>query len=100
MLQNKRKFEILSIQEDGGKTDCVSARQHVISFQPQLHYKIYISVNVDREVRIIKEHGVAHSELMILEKVDIDSLIEYLQDVKTFLSEDDLVRELTGKKYA
>ena len=91
------KFEILSVAEDNHKANCLSAKQ--MSYKGGITQSLYISINTDRELTINLNPDTDYRTVSrVFKGVDVDSLIEYLQDVKTFLSEEDMIATLMGRK--
>jgi len=55
-----------------------------------------ISVGATRKFTVSKVvNGIA--ETLEFQDIDLDGLIQYLQDAKVFLSEEDMVKKLMGK---
>ena len=87
-------FRILSVNENDGQSDVITARLTKYGFHNRT---IDISFDADSKmtVSINGDAGYGRAEFMY---VDIDSLIEYLQEAKQFISEEQLVRKLCGVK--
>jgi hypothetical protein len=104
------KFEILTVAEDDYESDRFTAAQknyhHAgFSWNPgrrstpiQECKELRFSLDVKRSLMIRKLKNGKMENMITFEKVDIDGLIEYLQEVKQFLSEEELVAKLLGKK--
>ena len=88
------KFEILSVAEDNHKANCLIARQ--TSYHNGVTQSLYLSINADRELTITVDPLTNRST--VFKYLDVDGLIEYLQVVKTFLSEEEMVNKLMGRK--
>jgi hypothetical protein len=85
------KLEVLSVSEDNYKSNCISARQ--VIFNGKTYEKFYISINDDKQIHISAVGGEVKFTC-----IDIDGIIEYLQEVKQFLSEIAVMNELIGRK--
>jgi len=91
------KFEILSVAEDNNKSNCLSAEQ--TCYKNGIIQSLYLSVNTDRDLVIRAKSNTNYVGVSTTFRgIDVDSLIEYLQDVKIFLSEEDMVKKLMGKR--
>lgn len=93
-------FKLLSIAEDRGQSDRMSAVQESWTTSIGAR-KLYISVDTKRTLRIELLNGIDYrieGKFVEFKGLDVDGLIEYLQEVKTFLSEEDMVKELMGKR--
>lgn len=87
------KLELLSIAEDSHKCNCMSARQSV--YYKGVSQTLYLSINTERELTItINPLAPLTRDTTRFKGIDIDGLIEYLQDVRTFLSEEDMIKKL------
>jgi len=100
------KFEILSVAEDGYESNRITAAQR--SIKPvsttktrwnQTYYaiqEIRFSLDVKRTLTVREYEDKRLKAIITFDKIDIDSLIEYLQQVKTFISEEEMVAKLMG----
>ena len=90
------KFEILSIKEDGEQSDRLSCK-HVEVFPNKQVLKI--SVTAKKNLVIHAKAANNHTATVInVFGIDIDSLIEFLQEARTFVSEEEMVLKLMGRK--
>jgi len=101
------KFEILSVAQDGYRSDRITAvLRHVKSVADRNHWngrqlsvvELRISVDVKSTITIHEYDGDMLKNMISFERCDIDSLIQCLQDVKTFISEEEMVAKLMGKR--
>lgn len=86
------KFELLSINEDDGASDRVTAKQVGEG-------SIKISITDRKRARIEHIDGrTYHKSIIEFKDLDIDGLIDFLQEAKVFISEEEMVRTLMGSK--
>jgi hypothetical protein len=94
------KLKLLSVAEDGGRSDRISAEQDMW-VPSDGGRKFYISIDTARTLRLKLTNSLGRilggSCYIEVKDADIDGLITYLQEVKTFLSEEDMIKELMGK---
>jgi hypothetical protein len=94
-------FNLLSVVEDDGHSDRLTAVQTNFAKHRSLGYRhqlIKISVTSNSDL-ILSSHidGCAVHEIEFL-GIDVDSLIDYLQDVKVFLAEEKMIKKLKAGK--
>lgn len=91
------EFKVLSVAEDNYKSNCISAKWY--SYDNRYgHQQLRISVNKDRKLVLEDDRN---GNALCFDRFTvqtIDSLIQYLQDAKTFLSEEDMIAKLMGKR--
>lgn len=85
----------MSVNEDDRHSDRITAA--FLSYggfnRPS---NMLISVGATRKFTVSKVvNGIA--ETLEFQDIDLDGLIQYLQDAKVFLSEEDMVKKLMGK---
>jgi hypothetical protein len=92
------KLELLSIEENGGRSDCMAAQQSASPW-PSQPMKLHINIAVDSSATftLISEKGLAVRAIDI-QALDIDGMIDYLKDVRDFISEEKMVSKLMGRK--
>lgn len=93
------KFNLLSVAEDNYVSDRYTAKQdsffrgytsRVVSLE--------LSVTVDKTLTINFFESERLKDKIVFPNLDIDGMIEYLQEVKTFISEEDMIKKLRGKQ--
>ncbi len=89
-------LKILTVSEDEGKSDCLSAIARFPTYGENSG-RFYISIDTERKLTIMVRRGkFSRDDTIIVEKIDVDSFLEYLQDVKQFLSEYDVYDRIKG----
>ena len=89
------EFKVLSVAEENYESDCISAKWY--SYDNRYgHQQLRISVNKDRKLVLEDDRNALCFDQFTVHT--IDSLIQYLQDAKTFLSEEDMIAKLMGKR--
>jgi|APFre7841882630_1041343.scaffolds.fasta_scaffold78206_2 hypothetical protein len=90
------KFEILSIKEDDDQSDRISCKHEEVFPNRQV---LKISVTSKKNMTIHAKAANNHTATIInVFGIDIDSLIEFLQEARTFVSEEEMVNKLMGRK--
>lgn len=100
------KLKLLSVNELHGFSDRIGTE--FTEFVPESSYtdrdrlittRITVHANRSIVIRQIEDGpGVTLPESIVIRKCDIDTLIEFLQEAKTFVSEEEMVAKLIGKK--
>jgi hypothetical protein len=91
------ELRILTVNEDGGFSDRMTATQS--SHLPNANFSLKISIDTERKLSMLVTSNVMPArQVLDFPKLDIDGLIDYLQQVKTFISEEDMVVALRGKQ--
>jgi hypothetical protein len=90
------EFELISVAEDDYRSDQIKAKWTTYNTRTRETQTLDISVSADRKLRLSNEAATLF--FMNFDNEAIDSLIQYLQDAKTFLSEEDMVATLIGKR--
>jgi hypothetical protein len=95
------KFELFSVAEDYYKSNRLTAKQEILirdyglnAFQTS---SLQISVDTDKTLTIHDYKKGKLQNSIVFPDLDIDGMIEYLQDVKTFISEEEMIKKLAGK---
>ena len=88
------KFEILSVAENNGLSDRITARRAV--FLPN-RQTVDISVTSVGNMVINSTMGGKQVDIALFD-VDFDDLISFLQEAKTYVSEEKMMRKLLGGK--
>jgi len=104
-------FEILTVAQNGYRSDVITAVQrHIKSIPGRTHWngvsinrqftvtELRISVDVKSTVTIQEYDNDMLKNQIVFEKCDISSLIQCLQDVQTFISEEKMVEKLMGRR--
>jgi len=90
-------YKLLSVNEDGGNSDRLTA-----SFFSYGGFNkssdMIISVTATRKLTIEQRKPNGLSGSLEFQDLDIDGLIQYLQEVKTFLHEEDMIKVLMGQR--
>lgn len=91
-------MRILTVSEDDGFSDRMTAVQD--THLPGANFSLRISIDTERKlsVKITSNTYKPGGGMMDFPKLDLDGLIEYLQDVRTFISEEEMVVALRGKQ--
>lgn len=101
------KFEPLSVAEDNNKSNRVAATAMNHCDSDLFSYKIYIDDRSNLGLEVMwhagpkQQYSMWHqnpSQTVLIPNLDLDSLIQYLQEAKAFVSESNLARKLTGQK--
>ncbi len=87
------QFRQLSIREDNDHYDRVTIEQQ--EYHPN-NQKLTISVTSTKNLVITASSGGKITTINSFD-FDINGLIEFLIEAKTFISEEEMVRKLTGK---
>lgn len=96
----KMPFEILSVAENGGDSNSIAAVQKQNSWHPGISSpedKLFLKIDVKRNLTIKFTRGDTLQNTIQFAGLDIDSLILYLQDVREFISEEEMIQTLKGK---
>ncbi len=87
-------LRVLSVNEDGGRSDRMSAEQR--NWVHGESETLNISIDVDRTLTITTKEYACFAKTIQFKGIDLSGLIEYLQDVQTFISEEDMIYKLKG----
>jgi hypothetical protein len=88
-------YKLLSVNEDNGHSDRLTARFFSYGgFNKSSDMIISVSATRKFTIEQRKPNGLTGS--VEFQDIDIDGVIQYLQDVKVFLSEEDMVKKLMG----
>lgn len=90
-------YTILSVNEDNGHSDRLTAKfqSHNGRFGDWSTMKISVTDSRKLIIGKIDGNGLVNQNVEF-QDIDLDGLIQYLQDVKVFLSEEDMVKKLMG----
>lgn len=90
------ELKILTVNEDGGFSDRMTAVQD--SHLPGANFSLRISIDTESKLtlKITSNKYQPGTGTMDFPNLDIDGLIDYLQQVKTFMSEEEMVVALRG----
>jgi hypothetical protein len=94
-------FNTLSVAENNGDSSTVVAVQseHLWSVKRGPYKEIVkISTDAKRNIEISVTRGANDIQSISFTNLDIESLITYLQDVKTFISEEEMMVALRNAK--
>ena len=94
-------FKILTVAEDNGQSDRMTAVQSQHNWMPgwpAAKHEISFTVTVKRDIQIEERRDGKLINSIQYPRVDLDSLILFLQDVQTFISEEEMIEMLKGKK--
>lgn len=100
-------FEILSVAQNGYRSDVITAVQrHVKSVTDRNHWngrqltvtELHISVDVKSTVTIQEYDNDMLKNTIVFNNCNISSLIQCLQEVQTFISEEKMVEKLMGRR--
>lgn len=84
-------YKILTVAEDEYASNRLTAEFN--SDDGWTYARLRLSVDANRKLTI----GIG-DRVININKIDVDDFIEYFQEVKNFLSEEDLVKTLMGQK--
>ena len=90
-----KEFEILSVAEDNGQSDRLTGKAYLD--------KGYLYVSVDEKsnltANIIPHEGKRKpvSSKIVIEEIDLDELILFLNECKAFVEESEIMNKLKGK---
>ena len=90
------ELKILSVAEDNGNSERMSAVQHFPGRMNEPGTTIVFSIYSDRSLHI--RFNAPLPVDIIFPELDVDGLILFLQDAKQFISESDVIAKLQGKK--
>ena len=91
------KLKILSVAETHWDSDCLACQQ-TSGFGPN-QGTIRITIDLKSQIVIEKfNQGMQTVGSVVLKDFDIDGMLQYLQDVKQLISEQELVDKLIGRK--
>ena len=88
------QFQLLTVNENEGRSEVITARLHTYGFVTKT-LELSFDADSTMSLSVQTEHGRLRTDFI---NADIDSLIEYLQEAKQFISEEQLVRKLCGVK--
>jgi hypothetical protein len=90
------KFEIISVAEDDYESDRLSVKQE---FQKPNRQSLKISITAKRNMIIETWCAGPHQRRTCITaiEVDIEGLLQFVQDAKTFIDEEAMVEKLKGK---
>lgn len=90
------KFELLSVAEDNWQSDRLTARMDTHYPNRQV---VKISFTGKRNMIIESSCPNSNTPVTVITAFDIDiqSLLDFVQEAKTFISEEEMVAKLTGK---
>ena len=103
------KFEVLSVAQDGYVSDYLTAAQKHYQYASIYYTKqgkrildatvheLRISLDVKCNVLVRSFENDKLTNTIAFKRIDIDGLISYLQEVKTFISEEEMVAKLLGR---
>lgn len=101
-------LDLLSVAEDDGYSDRLTVSQsqmHTViersgnrSYMTVMNSTIKISITKDRKL-IIRESKDGSAGVQIeFPSFDVDGMAEFMQDVKTFISEEEMIKKLKAAK--
>jgi len=91
------RMKTLSVAETHWDSDCLACQQ-TSGFGPN-QGTMRITINLKSQIIIEQfNHGMQTVGTVVLKDLDIDGMLQYLQDVKQLISEQELVNKLTGRK--
>ena len=91
-------YKILTVAEDNYESDRLTAVFPSYGGRFQDPSQMTISVSAYRKVVIKRiNQGIVNGSLEF-QDLDIDGIIQYLQEVKTFLHEEDMIKVLMGQR--
>lgn len=95
-------FEILSVAENGGQSDSLAAKTSYFSWasKADLCSTISMVIRVDTKKNLTIEEFVDSTlkTTIKMKAVNLDSLIEFLEDARTFVREEEMIEALKGQK--
>lgn len=90
------KLRILSVAENNGDSDSLTAHQKYRTRNGNWEFGITIDLN--RTVVIKRKYETSTTiETLTFSNLDIDGIIEYLAEVKQLISEQEVINKLMGK---
>jgi hypothetical protein len=92
------KFELLSVAEDDYESDRLTVKQEFYSPNRQaLKISITSKRNLVIETWCPTNGGNQRTKIVAID-VDIEGLLQFVQDAKTFIDEEAMIEKLKGKK--
>jgi hypothetical protein len=90
------KLEMLSVAQDNGHSDRITAQQR--NYVRGMTNLFQISVTNNGKLTITHDYPSARGTAVVeYPEIDLDGLIQFLQDAKTFVSEEEMYQKLKGK---
>jgi hypothetical protein len=93
-------FEILSVAENDGDSNSISAVQRHYRLSQgvsEVVDELFLKIDVKRNFTIKISRGGKLQNIIQFTGVDLNSLIQYIEDVRTFISEEEMIERLKGK---
>lgn len=93
-------FKVLTVNENGGDSRSMTAVQTQHSWTPGYspgEDKLIVKIDTKKNIIIAFMRDNIAKEQIQFTGLDLDGLIEFLQDARTFISEEEMVEKLKGK---
>jgi hypothetical protein len=90
------KFELISIAEDGYESNRISC-VHEEHFPNRQQLKLSVTSKKNLVIEASNPNNNRPATIINVFDIDVDGLIEFLKEAKTFISEEEMVRKLMGR---
>lgn len=89
-------LELLSIAEDSYQSDRISCK-HEEHWPNRQTLKLSVTSKKNMVIEVSNPNMIGSKQVITVFDMDIDGLIQFLQDAKVFISEEEMVDKLIGR---